>query len=141
MMSVEKTREVMLKYLHSDHTDVSMMAEGVTLTNMATGEETHGPQAVLRMLNYFYRIAFEAGFEATNTIFTENKAVLEGHFRGVHAGEFAGIPATGREVRVPMCRVYDLQNGMIIAGRIYFELPVLMAQLSTSPNAVQSGGN
>lgn len=129
-MSVELTRAAMLKYMQSNHSDVSMMADDVTFTNMATGDVTMGPQAVLQMLSYFYRIAFRAGFEATNTIFTEDKAVLEGYFFGEHTGEFAGIPATGREVRVPMCGLYDLADGKIKAARIYFELPVLMAQLS-----------
>lgn len=135
-MTVETTKEVMLKYMRSNHSDVSMMAEGVLFTNMASGDETRGPQAVLQMLNYMYRIAFQAGFEASTTIFTEDHAVLEGYFYGTHVGEFAGIPATGREVRVPMCGVYDLEGGKIVAGRIYFELPVLMAQLSASPAPV-----
>lgn len=131
-MNVENVREVMQRYMSSNHSDVSMMADDVVFTNMATGDETVGPQAVLGMLNYFYRIAFQAGFEASNTIYTEDQAVLEGYFYGVHNGEFAGIPATGREVRVPMCGVYDLEGGQVKRARIYFELPVLMAQLSAA---------
>lgn len=131
-MSVEGTRAAMLKYLGSNHSDVSMMDESVVFTNMATGDEMVGPRAVLQLLNYFYRIAFQADYEVVNNIFTEDNAVLEGYFCGVHHGEYAGIPATGREVRVPMCAVYDLQDGLVVAGRIYFELPVLMAQLSAA---------
>jgi predicted ester cyclase len=129
-MIAEQTQDVIEAYLHSEHTDVSLLAEDVVFTNMASLDETRGPQAVLGMLTYFYRIAFNATFEQTNAIYAADQAVLEGYFVGKHTGEFAGIPATGREVRVPMCIVYELGGGKITKARIYFEIPVLMNQLS-----------
>ncbi len=63
-----------------------------------------------------------------NTIFSDGQAVLEGDFVGKHIGEFAGIAATGKEVRVPLCH-YDLENDKIKRGRVYMELPVLFQQL------------
>ena len=45
------------------------------------------------------------------------------------SGEFAGIPATGKDVRVPLCVVYDLENDQIKQGRVYFEMPALLQQL------------
>lgn len=56
-MSIESTRETMLRYFNSEHGDISMIAEDVVFTIMATGQEHHGPDAVLGMLNYFYRCA------------------------------------------------------------------------------------
>jgi steroid delta-isomerase-like uncharacterized protein len=128
-MSSEKTRSVVTKYLESKHSDISMMADDVVFKNMATGEEHHGPDAVLQMLNYVYHIAFEADAELRNLIIEDSKAVLEADFIGKHIGEFAGIPATNKNVRVPLCVVYDLENDKIKRGRIYFEVPALMAQL------------
>jgi len=81
------------------------------------------------MLNYFYHIAFEATAEPVTEIFGDSNAVLEAVFVGKHIGEFAGIPATGKSVRVPLCVVYDLENDQIKQGRVYFEMPALMAQL------------
>jgi steroid delta-isomerase-like uncharacterized protein len=131
-MSVESTREVVTKYLNSQHSDVSMMAADVVFTNMATGQEHHGPEGVLELLNYFYRIAFDADAEVKNTIFADGQAVLEADFVGKHIGEFAGISATNNQVRVPLCVVYDLQNDQIKRGRVYFEMPVLLQQLGVS---------
>ena len=54
-MSVESTREVMTKYFNSGHSDVSMMADDVVFTVMATGKEHRSPDGVLQMLNYFYQ--------------------------------------------------------------------------------------
>ncbi len=82
------------------------------------------------MLTYFYHQAFDAHAEMGLTIYTDDHAVLEGYFVGRHTGEFAGIPATNRSVRVPLCVVYDLADGRITRGRVYFEMPVLVAQLT-----------
>ena len=128
-MTVEQTREVITRYMDSKHSDVSMMAQDVVFTNMATGDEHRGPEGVLQMLNYVYHIAFDADAETRNMIFADGKAVLEADFVGRHIGEFAGIPATHRSVRVPLCVVYDLEGGEITRGRIYFETPALLRQL------------
>jgi steroid delta-isomerase-like uncharacterized protein len=131
-MSIESTRETMLRYFNSKHGDVSMMAEDVVFTIMATGQEHHGRDAVLGMLNYFYHIAFDATAATRVTLFGENNAMVEGDFVGKHIGEFAGIPATGKDVRVPLCVVYDLANDQIKHGRVYFEMPALLQQLGVS---------
>ena len=128
-MSVESTSEVMTKYFNSGHSDVSLMAEDVVFTVMSTGQEHRGSDGVLQMLNYFYNTAFDATAETENTIFADGKAVVEGDFVGKHIGEFAGIPATNKDVRVPLCVVYDLEDDLIKRGRVYFEMPVLLRQL------------
>jgi steroid delta-isomerase-like uncharacterized protein len=128
-MTVESTREVMTKYFNSEHSDVSMMADDVVFTVMATGQQHRGPEAVMQMLNYFYHIAFDATAETTNVIIADGQAVLEGDFVGRHIGEFAGIPATNKDVRVPIAVIYDLENDLITQGRVYFETPALMQQL------------
>jgi steroid delta-isomerase-like uncharacterized protein len=128
-MSVQRTSEVMRKYWDSGHTDASMMADDVVFTMMATGDETRGPEAVLQMLHWFYHVAFYARAETTSKIVTDGQAVIEADVVGRHIGEFAGVPATGKEFRVPPCVVYDMEDDQIKGARIYFEVPALMAQL------------
>jgi steroid delta-isomerase-like uncharacterized protein len=128
-MSIESTRKTMLHYLDSGHSDISMMADDAVFTIMATGQEHCGRDAILGMLNYFYHIAFDATAATRVTLFGENNAMVEADFVGKHIGEFAGIPATGKDVRVPLCVVYDLDNDQIKRGRVYFEMPALLQQL------------
>ncbi len=128
-MSIENTRATMQRYFNSEHSDTSMMSEDVVFTVMATGQENRGREAVMGMLNYFYHIAFDATATTHVALFGENNAMVEGDFVGKHIGEFAGIPATGKDVRVPLCVVYDLENNLIMRGRVYFEMPALMQQL------------
>ncbi|MFN2529711.1 MAG: ester cyclase [Pyrinomonadaceae bacterium] len=133
-MTIESTRAVITRYVDSAHSDLSMMGDDVVFTNMATGDEHRGPEGVRAMLNYIYHTAFDAHAEPKNMIFDDGKAVLEADFVGKHIGEFAGIPATGRSVRVPLCVVYDLANDQIISGRVYMELSVMWRQLQGDMN-------
>lgn len=138
-MSVESTHKVMQQYFDSHHTDVSALAEDVVFTVMATGQEYHGQAEVMGMLQYFYQIAFKGGTEDDTIIIDDGKAVFEGIFVGQHTGEFAGIPATGKNVRVPLCVVYSLKDDKIETGHVYFEMPVLMQQLSEKVEPVSAG--
>jgi steroid delta-isomerase-like uncharacterized protein len=134
-MSVESTRDVMNRYFASEHGDTSTMADDVVFTVMALGQEHHGPQEVLAMLDYFYHVAFEATAVTRNVIIADGQATGEWDFTGKHTGDFMGIPATGKTVHVPLCVVYDLENDKIKAGRIYFEVPALLAQLGMEQGA------
>jgi predicted ester cyclase len=87
------------------------------------------------MPHFFYQLAFDATAETTNSVFADGKAVIEADFVGKHIGEFAGIPATGKDVRVPLCVVYDLERDQIKRGRVYFEMPALLAQLGVNMDA------
>jgi predicted ester cyclase len=56
---------------------------------------------------------------------------MEFNFRGKHIGEFAGIAPSNKEISVPICVVYDLENGLIKKARIYLMSDVLMKQLKS----------
>jgi steroid delta-isomerase-like uncharacterized protein len=128
-MTVEETRNVMERYLRSGHSDLEIMAPDVCFTVMATGQEFRGPDAVAAMLTYFYRQAFEADAVNERIVFGEGRAVGEWDFVGRHTGEFAGVPATGKDVNVPLAVAYDLEDGKVVRGRVYFETPAFLAQV------------
>lgn len=129
-MSEHRNREALTRYLESNHQDLSTMTESVIFTNMATGEEHTGREAVREMLDFVYRVAFEGHGETRNLIVENDRAVLEATFVGTHKGAFAGVPATGREVRVPLAVIYDMKDGLIDRGRVYFEVPAFLAQVA-----------
>lgn len=118
------------KYFESH--DSKYLTEDTVFINMNNSELTIGREAVGKMLHYMYHVAFDAHAEITNTIVTANKAVLEANFVGKHIGEFAGIQATGKNVKVPLCVTYDLEeNGLIKVARVYMVESVMMQQLTS----------
>jgi steroid delta-isomerase-like uncharacterized protein len=126
-MSYEETKAVMDAYL-SGHS-AECIAEDAVFTMMVSGQEDHGHEAIFRTMKYFYSQAFEGTFEGTNRIIAEDNAVVEGYLVGKHVGEFAGVPASGIDVRVPMCIVYDIQAGYIKKARIYFQMANFLQQV------------
>ena len=110
--------------------DVRYVAEDAVFRNMATGEVHKGRNDIGAMLHYMYHVAFEATVETTNQIILEDKALLEGLFKGKHIGEFAGMPPTNKEVSVPLCVSYDLEGGLINEARIYMPVNILLQQLN-----------
>lgn len=110
--------------------DTIYISENAVFIDMSSGEETIGRKAIGDMLHYIYHVAFDAKAELKNTIVTDRKAVLEANFKGKHIGKFAGIPATGKQVNVPMCVTYDLNDeGLIQTARVYMLADVMMQQL------------
>jgi steroid delta-isomerase-like uncharacterized protein len=126
-MSVDETKEIMMGYFSGHNSEA--LAKDAVFTMMSDGTDDKGREAIAQKLQYFYSVAFDAQFEAIHTVFGDGHAFTEGYMVGKHIGEFAGIPATGKDVRVPMCVSYDVENGQIQRARVYFLMASLLAQL------------
>ena len=129
-MSIDETKQVLEAYWQ-DH-DPQYVAENAVFTMQPTGEEIRGRDAIAKHLAGFYHGALEARAVRTNAIFADGQGVLEARVQGRHTGVFAGVPATGREVDVPLCVTYDVSGGKIQHARIYLLVNVLLAQITSA---------
>lgn len=125
----------MLTYFETH--DVKFIAEDAVFKNLNTGEIHKGRTEIGAMLHYIYHVAFDAKAEIKNYIITEDKALLEGLFKGKHVGEIAGIQATGKQVNVPLSVSYDLKDGLIKEARIYMLTDIMMQQLGVTAPSLQ----
>ena len=107
----------------------ALLADDVALTIMETGEVTRGRTAVAALLAYLHRSAFAAPPAVATLVAGTERAMIEAEFAGQHSGEFAGIPPTGRMVRLPYAVAYDLGADTISAVRLYLPLDALVRQL------------
>ena len=103
----------------------------VVATFEGTSQRADGREAAGQLIRYVHEGAFDARMELKNLLTGDGKAAIEADFVGTHTGEFAGIPATGRTVRVPYSVIYDLSGGKISALRIYFPMSQLTEQLTS----------
>lgn len=122
-MSVESTREVMMRYLEAH--DENMLAQDAVFTMMATGHEARGREAIGQMLHAFFHEFFDAEARLKDLLLAEDQACFEAEVVGRQVRELAGIAPTDKEICVPLCVVYELAHGKITRGRIYFETDAL----------------
>jgi steroid delta-isomerase-like uncharacterized protein len=126
-------RKVMQEYLEAlaRRDDFpAYFTDDVVATFEGTDQRAEGREAAGQLIRYVHQNAFDARMELKNLLAGEGQAAIEADFAGTHTGEFAGIPATGRAVRVPYAVIYDLRGDKISALRIYFPMSVLIDQLS-----------
>src|SRR5947199_9865591 len=70
-----------------------------------------------------------------NLAHTKNLVAVEWMFDAVHKGAFGKVEATGRNVSVPGCSVYeyDLASRRIPAERINFDFATPLPQIAVGP--------
>jgi len=130
-MSTE--RQVMQDYLDAlvKRADfAAYFTDDVVATFEGTDQRADGREAAEQLIRYVHEGAFDARPELKSLLTDEGSAAIEADFVGTHAGEFGGLAATGRAVRVPYSVVYDLRGDRISALRIYFPMSLLMEQIS-----------
>ena len=95
--------------------------EDVTLDMVGAAQSAQGRAQVEGFIRFAHEQAFDGRPEVKSlTVDSDgSRAAVEFDFVGRHTGEFAGITATGRVVRIPYSVHYDLTNGGISALRVY----------------------
>ena len=134
-MTVDETDRTIHQYLDSLQAGgdfAAYFADDVTWTTMETGDQIRGREAVRDFIVALHSQLFEASPEFGHVTLTDGVAALEAVFVGKHIAEFAGVPATGVEVRLPYAVSYDVSGGKIDALRAYFPITALVQQLAAA---------
>jgi hypothetical protein len=120
-------RKNMLEYFETH--DPKFLAEDCVFIDLSAGREYRGKAEVTAMLQNSYKVAFEARLELKNYLIEEDKAFVEGFFKGKHIGEFFGVQPTYKFVNAPLCITYHIEKGLIKSARIYMVADILRKQL------------
>ncbi len=128
----ESTLNAYMDVLLSGGDFASFFSDDVVWTTMETGEEIRGRDSVRDFIIGIHTQLFDASVEVRGLVVADGSAVLEAVFVGKQIAEFAGIPATGAEVRLPYTVVYDVTGEQITALRAYLSIAALIQQLRQS---------
>ena len=134
-MSVEDTERTIHEYLDALQAGgdfAAYFADDVTWTTMENGDQIHGREPVRDFIVALHSQLFDATPEFGHVTVTDGVAALEAVFVGKHTAEFAGVPATGAEVRLPYSVSYDISGGKIDELRAYFPITALVHQLTVA---------
>ncbi len=108
-------------------------------TEMATGREFHGGDAIGEAAQGWKRAFPDMAGEITNVFSTDDdQGVVEVIWRGTHTGPLTTpdgqtIPPTNRTFENPACYVCTVRAGKILERREYGDIAAIMGQLGLMP--------
>jgi predicted ester cyclase len=62
-----------------------------------------------------------------------DKVSTRGYFTGTHTGDFQGIPATGKQVKVEYIDIWRVANGQLVENWVQMDQLGMMQQLGVIP--------
>jgi steroid delta-isomerase-like uncharacterized protein len=125
-MSSEENKAFVRQYFAA----LSGKDKPASVVNQYVGEEDAG----LRQ----HIVDAERGFPHYELIAEEmiaegDQVVVKARVRGTHAGEFVGIPASGRQVNVEGVLIYRITNGKITEHWMLMDNMTLLQQIGALP--------
>ena len=104
-----------------------------TYVNHSMPAPVPGPEG-FRMVIGMFRAAFPDLHITLEEVLGEgDKVATRGYFTGTHQGEFNGIPATGKQVKVSYIDLWRLENGKAVDNWVQMDMIGLMQQLGVIP--------
>ncbi len=90
--------------------------------------------AGFKMVVGMFQAAFpDLRIKLEDTFAAGDRVATRGYFTGTHQGEFNGIPATGKTVKVEYIDLWRLDNGQAVENWVQMDIVGLMQQLGVMP--------
>jgi predicted ester cyclase len=126
------TFEAYLDALTTGGPFADFLTDDVTFALVGTEVSLVGREPVEAFIRGFHEQAFDSTLEIGSLCVDGERgtAAVELVFGGRHIAEVMGIPATGREVRVPYSAHYALRGESIAAIRVYGLVAALVEALT-----------
>ena len=91
-----------------------------------------------RIVNAMFRAAFpDMRIMIEDEIAEGNRVAARGYFTGTHQGDFMGVPATGRTIRVKYIDIWSVEDGKLKDNWIQMDMLGMMQQLGVIPTPGQ----
>lgn len=103
-----------------------------TYVNHSMPQAGSGAEGVRNTMGMF-RAAFpDIRVELDDVIEQGDRVASRGSFVGTHQGDFMGIPATGRSVRVQFIDIWRIEDGKFVENWVQMDMLGLMQQLGVA---------
>ena len=109
--------------LASDHAE-----EGTVDSPLAGGTAT-GRDAIAKLYGTYFRAFADLRLEQDEMLIDGDRVVLVGRVSGTDTGGFMGMPASGRQVSVPVVFFYELRDGQILRERRVYDFTGVLVQV------------
>ena len=97
------------------------------------GQELRGRDGIRGLWNLFLGAFPDLTVSVDEVICQGDKVALRWMVAGSHRGEFLGIPATNKSVRLPIIEVFRVDNGALREAWDQYDRLHLMEQIGSAP--------
>ena len=119
---------------------LATFVENCFLETHPLGLRSEGRVAVRKSYEEGYYAAFpDLTPKDEGRAFGDDVMVVWGTLRGTSAGEWMGVPPSGRSFAVPFANVTPFRDGLMAGESIYFDLATLCEQAALPLDEVRAG--
>lgn len=104
-----------------------------TFINHSMPAPVPGPAGFLMVLGAFTAAFPDMRVTLEDVLGDGDKVATRGYFTGTHRGDFNGIPATGKTVKVGYTDIWHVENGQATENWVVMDIMGLMQQLGVIP--------
>ena len=100
---------------------------------MPLGEANEGAAAVRELLQGMMDGFPDFNAKVLRMHHADDAVICEVRMTGTHDGPWAGVPATGHRMDVPMACIFDFEEDRLVCEKLYFDLATILRQLGALP--------
>lgn len=97
------------------------------------GRPSDGAQAVRELLGGFMGGFPDFHIEPASLRHLDDGVLVEGIITGTHAGDWAGIPPSGRRVAVPVVGIFEFDDDRLLCEKVHMDMADLLRQIGALP--------
>lgn len=133
-MSLEDNKNIASDYFKAfvanDHAWMDEhIAEDFLRNDPGLDFEVRGPEGVKELGRVLLGAFSDMELDVQDRVAEGDKVLMRLILRATHAGEFAGIQATGRKVEIDVMDLFKIQDGKLVEQWALLDGATLMAQL------------
>jgi steroid delta-isomerase-like uncharacterized protein len=123
-------QHIRLENQHDLEGVLATFGENARYDDEAWGEHYEGPQGVREFYEQLMKALPDLQIAVQRRHVTDDAILVEVIIRGTHLGEWRGLPATGRNIAIPLCGVYTFdQNDRLAGEKIYYDRASVLRQM------------
>lgn len=97
------------------------------------GSSSDGEQAVRDLLQGLMTGFPDLHVEIGKMRHLDDGVLGEAIITGTHDGEWAGIPATGRRIEVPLVGIFEFDDDRLLCEKVYIDFAAVLTQIGVLP--------
>ena len=110
---------------------VADYAADAVIESPLAGGATHGLEQIKQVFQTYFVAFPDLGMEEGEVLVDGQRAAVMATFTGTDRGGFMGMPASGRQVIIPVVFVYEFRDGKIVRDRRVYDFTGLLIQVGT----------